>query len=77
MTASGNSQKQFDATELIEKVGGTFKLTSLIQKRLRELNAGDRPLVNVDTKDPLKIVAEEIRQGKINLIPEDERENLE
>ena len=32
--------------EIIKKVGGRFKLSTLIQKRLVQLNAGARPLVD-------------------------------
>ena len=53
--------------EIVNKVGGRFKLSSLIQKRLVALNAGGRPLVDVDTKDKMQIVIEEIKQDKIFL----------
>ncbi len=57
---------------LIRKVGGKFKLTSLIQKRLVELNRGARPLVKLDGKDLRQIVYQEILQDKIQLAPRDE-----
>ena len=53
--------------EIVNKVGGRFKLSTLIQKRLVALNAGSRPLVNIDTSDKLKIVIQEIMQDKIYL----------
>jgi DNA-directed RNA polymerase subunit omega len=53
--------------EIVNKVGGRFKLSTLIQKRLVALNAGGRPLVNVDTNDKMAIVIEEIKQDKIYL----------
>ena len=34
--------------EIVNKVGGRFKLSTLIQKRLVALNAGGRPLVDVE-----------------------------
>ena len=74
MTETDNSQKPRVAVDLVDKVGGAFKLTSLILKRMRELNMGDRPLVSIDTKDVFKIVVEEIRQDKISLVSEDEEE---
>ena len=46
--------------EVVNKVGGRFKLSTLIQKRLVALNAGARPLVDVDTNDKMEIVVEEI-----------------
>lgn len=32
--------------EIVNKVGGRFKLSTLIQKRLVQLNRGSRPLVD-------------------------------
>ncbi|MHC4637287.1 MAG: DNA-directed RNA polymerase subunit omega [Planctomycetota bacterium] len=54
------------STEVVEKVGGRFKLTALIQKRLTELLQGARPLIE-DTKGKtqLEILIEEIMQDKI------------
>ena len=42
--------------EIVNKVGGRFKLSTLIQKRLVALNGGARPLVNLDTKEKMEIV---------------------
>jgi DNA-directed RNA polymerase subunit omega len=53
--------------QIVNKVGGRFKLSTLIQKRLVALNAGSRPLVDLDTTDKLKIVIQEIMQDKIFL----------
>jgi len=52
---------------IVNKVGGRFKLSTLIQKRLVALNAGARPLVNVGTDDKLEIIVQEILQDKIYL----------
>jgi DNA-directed RNA polymerase subunit omega len=53
--------------EVVKKVGGRFKLSTLIQKRLVALNAGARPLVDLNTDDRLEIVIQEILQDKIYL----------
>jgi DNA-directed RNA polymerase subunit omega len=53
--------------EIIQKVGGRFKLSTLIQKRLVALNAGARPLVDLKTDNKMAIVVEEIKQDKIFL----------
>ena len=52
--------------EIVHKVGGRFKLTALIQKRMIELMDGARPLVerNVHMTD-LEVVVQEILQDKI------------
>ncbi|MEW4561307.1 DNA-directed RNA polymerase subunit omega [Bremerella sp. JC770] len=52
---------------IIKKVGGRFKLSTLIQKRLVALNAGSRPLVEMNSDNKMEIVLEEIKQDKIFL----------
>ena len=52
---------------IVNKVGGRFKLSTLIQKRLVQLNQGSRPLVIAQTQDKMKIVLQEILQDKIYL----------
>jgi DNA-directed RNA polymerase subunit omega len=52
---------------IVKKVGGRFRLSTLIQKRLVALNAGSRPLVEADTEDKMEIVIQEILQDKIYL----------
>ena len=53
--------------ELIIKVGGRFKLSTLIQKRLVQLKQGSRALVELDTHDKMAVVLQEILQDKIYL----------
>jgi DNA-directed RNA polymerase subunit omega len=53
--------------QVVNKVGGRFKLASLIQKRIIALNAGARPLVNINTADKMEIALAEIMQDKIYL----------
>ena len=52
--------------EVINKVGGKFRLTALIQKRLVELMQGARPLV-LRTKGmtDMELVIQEILEDKI------------
>lgn len=52
---------------IVNKVGGRYKLSTLIQKRLIALNAGARPLVDLRTSDKMAIVIAEIMQDKIFL----------
>lgn len=52
---------------LIRKVGGRFKLSTLIQKRLVQLNKGSRPLIDTNLTDRMSIVLQEIEQEKIFL----------
>ena len=53
--------------EIVNKVGGRFKLSTLIQKRMVALNQGSPVLVNLDTDDRMTIVIQEIIQEKIYL----------
>ena len=52
--------------EVINKVGGRFKLTALIQKRLAELLQGSRPLVERKRgMTDMEVVIQEILDDKI------------
>ncbi len=53
--------------EIVRKVGGRFKLSTLIQKRLVLLNQGARPLIHTTETDNMAIVLQEILQDKIFL----------
>jgi DNA-directed RNA polymerase subunit omega len=53
--------------EIVNKVGGRFKLSTLIQKRMVALNTGARPLVNSPSGDKMAIVIQEILEDKIFL----------
>ncbi len=52
---------------IVNKVGGRFKLSTLIQKRMVMLNKGARPLVDLRTSDKMAVVIQEILQDKIYL----------
>jgi len=57
---------ELKSEEIINKVGGKFKLTALVQKRLSELLQGSRPLIeDTEGKTTLEIVVQEILQDKI------------
>ena len=58
---------EFREDAIARMVGGRFKLTSLIQKRMVALNRGARPLVDLQTKDLMQIVVAEIMQHKVYL----------
>ncbi len=52
---------------IVEKLGGRFKLTALIQRRLGEIIDGARPLVDRNGRSDLEVVIDEIMQEKITL----------
>lgn len=53
--------------EIVNKVGGRFKLSTLIQKRMVALNTGAKPMVDIRSNDKMLIVLHEILQDKIYL----------
>ena len=74
----------FREDEIVRKVGGRFKLSTLVQKRMVALNRGATPLVDMQTKDLMQIVVAEIMNDKIYLdtsgtvkIAEDESETVD
>ena len=75
---------EFREDEIVRKVGGRFKLSTLVQKRMVALNRGARPLVELQTKDLMEIVVAEIMGDKIYLdtsgrvqVVEDESETVD
>lgn len=59
--------EEFKEETIVNKVGGRFKLSTLIQKRLVALNKGARALVDLRSSDKLAIVIREIMEDKIFL----------
>jgi DNA-directed RNA polymerase subunit omega len=58
--------------DIVNRLGGRFKLTALIQRRLAELVEGARPLVDRQRPDggmrtDFEVVIEEIVQEKITI----------
>ncbi|GIX04253.1 MAG: hypothetical protein KatS3mg114_0122 [Planctomycetaceae bacterium] len=52
---------------IVNKVGGRFKLSTLIQKRMVQLNNNSPPLVDLPKHNLMEIVVQEILQDKIYL----------
>ena len=58
--------EELKSAEIVEKVGGRFRLCALIQKRMQELLSGGRPLIDdTEGRTLLEVVAQEILQDKI------------
>ena len=66
--------------EIVEKVGGHFKLATLIQRRWVQLMQGARPMVESKGLTEMEVIVKEILEDKIALElppeiePEDELE---
>jgi len=52
--------------DLMDKVGGRFKLTALIQRRWLQLLQGARPMVDPKGLTEMEVVIKEILDGKID-----------
>ena len=53
-------------TEIVNKIGGRFKLSALIQRRMLEIMQGSRPLIeNTEGLTMMEIAVREIVEGKI------------
>ncbi|MEK7731683.1 MAG: DNA-directed RNA polymerase subunit omega, partial [Planctomycetota bacterium] len=52
--------------DLMDKVGGRFKLTALIQRRWLQLLQGARPMVDPKGLTEMEVVIKEILEGKID-----------
>lgn len=59
--------EELKGEKIVKLAGGRFKLTALIQHRIRELMEGGRPLVERRGRGDLEVVIEEIAEGKIAL----------
>ena len=51
--------------EVIDRMGGVFKATSLLQKRLKSLNQGAQKLVDVTSRNQFDIAFAELLEEKI------------
>jgi DNA-directed RNA polymerase subunit K/omega len=56
---------------LVRKVGGSFRLTALLQRRVRELVRGQKPLFETRERNYIRIAYEELERGLIELVPEE------
>ncbi len=56
---------------LMEEVNGSYQKTTLLQKRVREIVRGQRPLYETRESNPIAIALEEARRGLIELTPDE------
>ena len=63
--------------QLVRQVGGSFKLTALLQKRVRELVRGQKPLYETRERNYIKVAAEELERGLIQLVPDEDEQTPE
>ena len=66
----------FELEALLAKVGGKYKLVTLYQRRMRELQRGLPRLVEIDTSNQWDVVSKEILDAKVDLIMGDEADQM-
>lgn len=53
-------------------VSSRYSIVMATSKRARQIIAGDEPLVSADGKKPLSIAVEELNEGKIKILADEE-----
>ncbi len=53
-------------------VNSRYSIVMATSKRARQIIGGDDPLINAAGKKPLSVAVEELNQGKIKILAEDE-----
>ncbi len=59
-------------TELLKKAKNRYELVIATSKRARQIANGDEPRTNVKEESPVTIAANEIAEGKVEIVKEDE-----
>lgn len=62
--------------DLLNKVGGKYKLVTLFQKRMRELQRNMPKLVISDSTNLWDLTSEEIMQSKVDLVMGEEADEM-
>lgn len=59
-------------TELLKKAKNRYELVIATSKRARQIAMGDEPLTKVKEESPVTLAANEIAEGKVTILREDE-----
>lgn len=59
-------------TELLKKAKNRYELVIATSKRARQIAMGDEVLTNVKEESPVTLAANEIAEGKVTIIRDDE-----
>ncbi|MGE0142279.1 MAG: DNA-directed RNA polymerase subunit omega [Planctomycetota bacterium] len=57
--------------KLVRQVGGSFRRTALLQKRVRELVRGAKPLFETRERNFIRIASDELDRGLIELVADE------
>ena len=64
-------------TDLLKKVDNRYSLVIMTAKRARQIAAGEIPMTDADEKSPVTLAVNEIYEGKVYKLDDDNMENAE
>ena len=64
-------------TELLQKAKNRYELVIATSRRARQIAKGDEPLTKVKEESPVTLAANEIAEGKVTIIREEEKKDEE
>ncbi len=64
-------------TELLKKAKNRYELVIATSRRARQIAMGDEPLTKVKEESPVTLAANEIAEGKVIIIRDEENEDKE
>ena len=64
-------------TELLKKAKNRYELVIATSRRARQIAMGDEPLTKVKEQSPVTLAANEIAEGKVTIIRDEENEDKE
>ena len=64
-------------TELLQKAKNRYELVIATSRRARQIAMGDEPLTKVKEESPVTLAANEIAEGKVTIIREEEKTDEE
>lgn len=56
-------------------VNSRYSIVLATAKRARQIIAGDEPMVNISCQKPLSIAVEELYEGKVKIVGDDQDQN--
>lgn len=64
-------------TELLKKAKNRYELVIATSRRARQIAMGDEPLTKVKEESPVTLAENEIAEGKVTIIRDEENEDKE
>lgn len=63
-------------TELLKKANNRYELVIATSRRARQIAMGDAPLTKVKEESPVTLAANEIAEGKVSIVRDEEIEDV-